>query len=164
MQFRQQAGARPERRTGLDARGAIGSPLAGPLLMRLPRVLRRPLALEKMGCQRDVDCQPGACAARGLDVYRAAEGLEPLAHADQPQAGAPRRLHVEPDSVVGDCQRELVRDTAQVDVLVLESVVESLEERRDTYAMTLDDDSREAYEKAFGRAARKRFPTLTAAL
>lgn len=48
--------------------------------------------------------------------------------------------------------------------LVLESVVESLEELRDTYAMTLDDDSRDAYEQAFDRAARKRFPTLTAAL
>ena len=48
--------------------------------------------------------------------------------------------------------------------LVLESVVESLEELRDTYAMTLDDDPRDAYEQAFGRAARKRFPTLTAAL
>jgi hypothetical protein len=47
---------------------------------------------------------------------------------------------------------------------VLESVVESLEQLRDTYAMTLDDDSRDAYEQAFGRAARKRFPTLTAAL
>jgi hypothetical protein len=48
--------------------------------------------------------------------------------------------------------------------LVLESVVESLEELRDTYAMTLDDDSRDTYERAFDRAARKRFPTLTAGL
>ena len=48
--------------------------------------------------------------------------------------------------------------------LVLESVVESLEELRDTYAMTLDDDSRDTYEQAFDRAARKRFPTLTAGL
>ena len=48
--------------------------------------------------------------------------------------------------------------------LVLESVVESLEELRDTYALTLDDDSRDAYEQAFDRAARKRFPTLTAGL
>jgi hypothetical protein len=48
--------------------------------------------------------------------------------------------------------------------LVLESVVESLEELRDTYATTLDDDSRDAYEQAFSRAARKRFPTLTAGL
>ena len=48
--------------------------------------------------------------------------------------------------------------------LVLEAIVESLEELRDTYAMTLDDDSRGAYEQAFTRAARKRFPTLTAEL
>jgi hypothetical protein len=48
--------------------------------------------------------------------------------------------------------------------LVLESVVESLEELRDTYAMTLDDESRKAYELTFSRAARKRFPTLTAGL
>ena len=47
---------------------------------------------------------------------------------------------------------------------MLESVVERLEELRDTYAATLDDDSREGYEQAFVRAARKRFPTLTAAL
>ena len=47
---------------------------------------------------------------------------------------------------------------------MLEAVVERLEELRDTYGATLDADSREAYEQAFGRAARKRFPTLTAAL
>ena len=45
--------------------------------------------------------------------------------------------------------------------LVLETVVERLEELRDTYAGTLDEDAREAYERAFGRAARKRFPTLS---
>ena len=49
-------------------------------------------------------------------------------------------------------------------LLVLESVVESLEALRDTYARTLDDDLRDAYERAFDRAARKRFPTLTAGL
>jgi hypothetical protein len=48
--------------------------------------------------------------------------------------------------------------------LVLESVVESLEELRDTYATTLDDDSRDTYEQAFNRAAQKRFPKLTAGL
>ena len=48
--------------------------------------------------------------------------------------------------------------------LVRESVVDQLEELRDTYAATLDDDSRDTYEQAFGRAARKRFPTLTAGL
>ena len=63
-----------------------------------------------------------------------------------------------------DAEREDAEEAYSDYQLVLESVVESLEELRDTYAMTLDDDSREAYEQAFGRAARKRFPTLTAAL
>ena len=63
-----------------------------------------------------------------------------------------------------DAEREEAEEAYSDYQLVLESVVESLEELRDTYAMTLDDDSREAYEQAFGRAARKRFPTLTAAL
>jgi hypothetical protein len=48
--------------------------------------------------------------------------------------------------------------------LVLESVLEALEALRDTYALTLDPDAREAYEQAFARAARKRFPTLPAGL
>ena len=48
--------------------------------------------------------------------------------------------------------------------LVLESIVDRLEELRDTYSATLDGDARQAYEQTFGRAARKRFPTLTAAL
>ena len=63
-----------------------------------------------------------------------------------------------------DAEREEAEEAYSDYQLVLESVVESLEELRDTYAMTLNDDSREAYEQAFGRAARKRFPTLTAAL
>ena len=63
-----------------------------------------------------------------------------------------------------DAEREDAEEAYGDYQLVLESVVESLEELRDTYATTLDDDSREAYEQAFGRAARKRFPTLTAAL
>ena len=46
--------------------------------------------------------------------------------------------------------------------LVLESIVACLEELRDTYGATLDDQAREAYAQAFGRAARKRFPTLAA--
>jgi hypothetical protein len=35
---------------------------------------------------------------------------------------------------------------------------------RDTYGATLNGDAREAYEQEFGRAVRKRFPALTAAL
>ena len=63
-----------------------------------------------------------------------------------------------------DAERDEAEEAYSDYQLVLESVVESLEALRDTYAMTLDDDSREPYEQAFGRAARKRFPTLTAAL
>ena len=47
---------------------------------------------------------------------------------------------------------------------MLEAVARALEELRDTYGATLDDDAAEAYAQAFARAARKRFPTLTAAL
>jgi hypothetical protein len=48
--------------------------------------------------------------------------------------------------------------------LVVDAVTEQLEQLRDTYAATLGDDGRDAYEQAFDRAARKRFPKLTAAL
>jgi hypothetical protein len=63
-----------------------------------------------------------------------------------------------------DAEREDAEEAYGDYQLVLESVVEALEELRDTYAMTLDDDAREAYEQAFGRAARKRFPTFPAGL
>ena len=48
--------------------------------------------------------------------------------------------------------------------LVVDAVTEQLEQLRDTYAATLADDARDAYEQAFARASRKRFPKLTAAL
>lgn len=63
-----------------------------------------------------------------------------------------------------DAEREDAEEAYSDYQLVLESVVESLEALRDTYARTLDDDLRDAYERAFDRAARKRFPTLTAGL
>ncbi|MDX6439792.1 MAG: hypothetical protein QOF45_2375 [Gaiellaceae bacterium] len=63
-----------------------------------------------------------------------------------------------------DAEREDAEEAYGDYLLVLESVVEALEALRDTYAMTLDGDSHEAYEQAFGRAARKRFPTLPAGL
>ena len=44
--------------------------------------------------------------------------------------------------------------------LVLEAIGERLEELRDRYAATLDSDTDLAYEQAFMRAARKRFPKL----
>ena len=63
-----------------------------------------------------------------------------------------------------EAEREEAEEAYSDYQLVLESVVERLEELRDTYGATLDEDSRAAYEQAFDRAARKRFPTLTAAL
>ena len=45
--------------------------------------------------------------------------------------------------------------------LVLEAIVERLEELRDTYGRTLDEQARDEYGRSFGRAARKRFPALT---
>ena len=48
--------------------------------------------------------------------------------------------------------------------LVFEAVVEQLEEVRDTYAATLDEDAEDAYGHAFVRAARKRFPKAAAGL
>lgn len=44
--------------------------------------------------------------------------------------------------------------------LVLESVAERLEEVRDTYARTLDEEAATEYGQAFDRAARKRFPRV----
>lgn len=42
--------------------------------------------------------------------------------------------------------------------LVLAAIGDALEELRDTYGATLDDDAREAYERSFDRAARRRHP------
>jgi len=44
--------------------------------------------------------------------------------------------------------------------LVLESIMDRLEELRDTYASTLDADAADAYAQAFAHTARTRFPTL----
>ena len=44
--------------------------------------------------------------------------------------------------------------------LVLEAIADQLEERRDTYASTLDADAADAYAQAFARAVRKRFPQV----
>jgi hypothetical protein len=45
--------------------------------------------------------------------------------------------------------------------LVLEAIAERLEELRDTYARTLDDDAAEEYAAAFERAAAKRHPQVS---
>ncbi len=93
----------------------------------------------------------GDLVRRQLDLFEADEA-ELLREADTAVRAYDDAEREDAEEAYGDYQ------------LVLESVVESLEELRDTYARTLDDDSREAYEQAFDRAARKRFPALTAGL
>ena len=44
--------------------------------------------------------------------------------------------------------------------LVLEAIADRLGEIRDSYAATLDEDTADEYERAFERAARKRYPKL----
>jgi len=44
---------------------------------------------------------------------------------------------------------------------VLEAIADALADRRDTYAATLADDARDAYEREFDRAANRRFRSLT---
>ena len=44
---------------------------------------------------------------------------------------------------------------------MLEAIADALAELRDTYAATLDDDTRDAYEHEFDRAAKRRFRSLT---
>ena len=46
---------------------------------------------------------------------------------------------------------------------LVELATDELEERRDTFAATLDEDAAEEYEASFERAYRKRFPVLRAA-
>jgi hypothetical protein len=93
----------------------------------------------------------GDLVRRQLDLF-AEDEAELLREAETAERAYDEAEREQAEEAYGDYQ------------LVLESVVESLEELRDTYALTLDDDSRDAYEQAFGRAARKRFPTLTAGL
>ena len=90
----------------------------------------------------------GDLVRRQLDLF-AEDEAELLREADTAARAYDGAEREEAEDAYGDYQ------------LVLESVVERLEELRDTYATTLDDDSRDVYEQAFGRAARRRFPTLT---
>ena len=54
------------------------------------------------------DARPGA--RPGVNLERAAHGLQAFGHADQAEAPAPRRIDVEPDAVVDDGQGERRRD------------------------------------------------------
>ena len=60
--------------------------------------------------------------------------------------------------------REIAEEAYGDYQLVLEAIAEALAELRDTYAATLDGDTRDAYEHAFDRAANRRFRSLTGGL
>ena len=53
---------------------------------------RRNFGIER---HRDGRLQPRAGAGLGMNLERAAHGLEPLVHADEPEALAPRRVDIE---------------------------------------------------------------------
>ena len=61
-------------------------------------------------------------------------------------------------------EREDAEDAYSDFQLVLEAGADRLAALRDTYAATLDEETEEAYARAFARAARKRFPKLTGEL
>jgi hypothetical protein len=89
----------------------------------------------------------GDLVRRQLDLF-AEDEAELLEEADAAERAYDRAERNEAEEAYGDYQ------------LVLEAVVDRLEELRDTYAATLDEDTRSFYEQAFRRAARRRFPNL----
>jgi hypothetical protein len=93
----------------------------------------------------------GELVRRQLELF-ADDEAELLREADEAERAYDAAERDEAEEAYGDYQ------------LVLESVVDRLEEIRDSYASTLDADAAEAYAQAFGRAARKRFPNLPAQL
>ena len=93
----------------------------------------------------------GDLVRRQLDLFAEDED-ELLREADDAERAYDAAERDEAEEAYGDYQ------------LVLEAIADRLEELRDTYASTLDAEARDAYEQAFGRAARKRFPKLRAEL
>jgi hypothetical protein len=89
----------------------------------------------------------GDLVRRQLDLF-AEDEADLLREADEAERAYDAAERDDAEEAYGDYQ------------LVLESIADELEELRDTYASTLDDDAAEAYMKAFARAARKRFPNL----
>ena len=90
----------------------------------------------------------GDLVRRQLDLF-AEDEAELLDEAEAAEVAYDRAERDEAEEAYGDYQ------------LVLEAVVDRLEELRDTYAATLDEQTRGEYEQAFARGARRRFPNLT---
>jgi hypothetical protein len=60
----------------------------------------------------------------------------------------------------GQAEREDAEEAYGDFVDAVETATEALADMRDRFARTLDEDSAEAYENAFNRAVRKRWPEL----
>jgi hypothetical protein len=93
----------------------------------------------------------GDLVRRQLDLF-AEDETELLREAEQAERAYDEAERDEAEEAYGDYQ------------LMLEAVADGLVGLRDAYAATLDEGAAGAYEKAFARAARKRFPTLPAEL
>jgi hypothetical protein len=68
------------------------------------------------------------------------------------------REAVEAEKAYDDADREDAEEAYGDLQLVFEAIAAALEERRDTYAATLDGAARDDYERSFDRLAAKRFP------
>jgi hypothetical protein len=86
----------------------------------------------------------GELVRRQLDLF-AEEDAELLREADEAERAYDAADRDDAEEAYGDYR------------LVIEAVGERLEQLRDTYAATLDDDTAAAYRTAFDRAARKRW-------
>ena len=89
----------------------------------------------------------GDLVRRQLDLF-AEDDAELLREAEAAERAYDEAERDEAEEAYGDYQ------------LVLESIADRLGEIRDVYAGTLPNDAIDAYEDAFERAARKRYPRV----
>ena len=89
----------------------------------------------------------GDLVRRQLDLF-AEDDAELVREADDAERAYDEAERDEAEEAYGDYQ------------LVLEAIADRLGEIRDNYAATLDEDVAAEYERAFVRAARKRYPKL----
>lgn len=82
---------------------------------------------------------------RQLDLF-AEDEAELLREAEEAERAYDEADRDDAEEAYGDLQ------------LVLEAIGERLEEVRDTYSATLDEDARDDYERSFDRLAAKRYP------
>jgi hypothetical protein len=90
----------------------------------------------------------GELIRRQLDLF-AEDDAELLREAEDAERTYDEAERDEAEEAYGDYQ------------LVLEAIADRLGEIRDSYAATLDGHTADDYERAFERAARKRYPKLT---